>query len=211
MADKSKSSNPTLMLMLLVLALEVAALFFRSEDSIQHDLAIERDELTSTIGSHATAIVDRADSWFGEWFVDSGLTVETMRLLSPAEHVTEKFEADLNANVLAKTEDTGRAVWTGVYLAVHRLVVALVFLPLLLIFGAASTFDGWQQRKIKILGFAQSSPQTYGVARSTNAILLLLPPLYLFAPAAIPVIVIPAWMTLLGLCIQLQTAHVPRI
>lgn len=211
MAASSKSSNPLLLVVFLALSLEVGALFFRSEAEVHEVLTAEREELVLTLGDNAAGLVDRADEWFKHWFVQSGVMSETMKLMSPAEATTEEFETALNESVLVEAEDTGRSVWTSVYLAVHRIVVALVFLPLLLIFSAASLFDGWQQRKIKILGFAESSPQTYGAARFSNAVLLLTPLLYVFAPVALPIAVVPVWATLLGLGLQTQTAHVPRV
>lgn len=210
MAAQSNRSV-TLYLVLGLLVAEFAVTAWRSEADTQAILQAERREIEHTLGPKAGALLTTVDDWFVIWCRDSGAMAATAAFAAPAPAASDAFEVALNNSVLSTADSTMRSMWTSVYLAVNRLAVAVAFLPLLALFAAASTYDGWQQRKVKLMGFAQSSPQSYGVARAVNSFALAVPVLYFFAPMTIPLYVVPAWALVLGLGIQTQTAQLPRV
>jgi hypothetical protein len=154
----------------------------------------------------------RTDNFYDTAFNQTGMVKESFRLFIPTKSDQQQSRGleKMGSNVFLYIEERLIAFWTAVYLAVHRIMSLLVWIPGFIPILVAAGYDGFCKRKIRFLTFATSSASAYGTGRTTIYALLIGLIILAMFPFPVPPIIAPLWAGAMVVSVSLMIANWPR-
>ena len=137
----------------------------------------------------ATAVVQRAEDWYGALFVSTKVVETSYRITLPSEEdVTRAGALSPLATLPLWSWVAGRleVIWAALQQALQRLAMLVAWWPFLLLLLAAAWGDGWVRRRIRQSGFAYASPLAHAYALRGIVVVFVLLGLVLFLPLPLP-------------------------
>ena len=169
--------------------------------------------LVETQGAEsARAIVDQAEGWYRDLFVDTGIAPWTYHILAPGPEVTpEAGWEGLAKNPLWEwTRGRLNVIWGSFAQALQRIALIGSWLPFFFILLAAALGDGWLRRRIRQYGFAYASPLLHHCAVIGVLVLWVLAALLLLAPIPVPAVSAPVLFALTAVLVDLGVTHTQK-
>lgn len=174
----------------------------------------EETSLINTLGEDAAQKISiQARDTFNEWFIDTGIMAESFDLFVPTE-ATKRASTGLETlaeGLFSVVQKRLESAWNLVFVAIQRAYAFLAWLPLLLPFLIACSFDGGTTRRIKLLTFGISSAPIYGATIHALILLAFLPLFYGLWPFAAPPLFVPCWFIGLSLVSRSLIANLQRM
>ena len=199
----------TLLLMEFIL---LAALVPTAWSERVHDT--ERVWLYAGLGPKtATAVMQRAEDWYGMLFVSTKVVETSYRITLPsAEDVKRAGALSPLATLPLWTWVAGRleVVWAALHQALQRLAMLVAWWPFLLLLFAAAWGDGWVRRRIRQSGFAYASPLAHAYALRGIVVVFVLLGLVLFLPLPLPALGVPVVGALVAVLVGVIVANAQK-
>lgn len=213
--ERERDSGP-IYLAALLLAYYILMAILVPESHVVRVHADERAVLRTYLGREtATAIATRADLLYLRWFVASGVVNESYEIFLPSTSEQQRSrgleQLGEREGFFAVAREKIDSFWALVRFSMQRLVAILVWLPLLLVLMMAAVWDGWMRRRIKMVGFEQTSAPIFGLARKLFIFGIFAPLFYVFAPIVIHPVIAPVWGCFMALALLIKVSNLQRI
>jgi hypothetical protein len=161
----------------------------------------------------ATAVVQRAEDWYGALFVSTKVVETSYRITLPSdEDVTRAGALAPLAMLPLWSWVAGRleVVWAALHQALQRLAMLMAWWPFLLLLLAAAWGDGWVRRRIRQSGFAYASPLAHAYGLRGIFIVFVLLGLVLLLPLPLPVLGVPVVGALVAVLVGVIVANAQK-
>ena len=161
----------------------------------------------------ATAVVQRAEDWYGALFVSTKVVETSYRVTLPSdEDVTRSGALSPLATLPLWSWVAGRldVVWAALHQALQRLAMVIAWWPFLLLLLAAAWGDGWVRRRIRQSGFAYASPLAHAYALRGIVVVFVLLGLVLFLPLPLPALGVPVVSALVAVLLGVIVANAQK-
>jgi len=163
--------------------------------------------------STASAVIERAEDWYGALVVAPGLVETSYRITLPSDVDVQRAGAlSPLATLPVWSWVAGRleVIWAAFYQALQRLAMLAAWWPFLLLLIAAAWGDGWVRRRIRQSGFAYASPLAHGYALRGIVVVGMLVGLVLFLPVPLPVLGVPVVGALVAALLGVTVANAQK-
>ena len=161
----------------------------------------------------ATAVVQRAEDWYGTLFVSPGLVATSYRITLPGDEDVKRAGAlSPLATLPLWSWVAGRleVVWAALHQALQRLAMVIAWWPFFLLLLAAAWGDGWVRRRIRQSGFAYASPLAHAYALRGIVVVFVLLRLVLFLPLPLPALGVPVVGALVAALVGVIVANAQK-
>lgn len=215
MAAPEKNNGPFFYVALLLFYYVLMAILVPTDHVIQVQ-AKERIALRNYLGVEtAQSISVKADRLYVKWFIESGVAEESYQMFLPSQAAQQRSrgmeQLGEREGFFAVAREKIDAFWALVRFSIQRFLSILVWMPLLFVLMAASVWDGWMRRRIKMVGFEQTSAPIFGLARQAFILGIFAPFFYVFAPLVIPPVITPVWGVYMAFALMLKASNLQRI
>tara|TARA_R110002095_G_scaffold188154_2_gene165427 strand:- start:2120 stop:2755 length:636 start_codon:yes stop_codon:yes gene_type:complete len=131
--------------------------------------------------------------WYRDLFQRTGIerSVREIMLPAPSDRPKKGMDAIGEKVFFPYIRDRGEAVSDLLHQLLRRLAILLVWLPFILIVSIPAFWDGYMSWKIKRTNFAYTSPFIHKYGSKLSGTLILIALISLFAPIAIPPMLLP--------------------
>lgn len=208
------SKHKSIWLLFLALMLEVVAIgILVPGDWTGWVIAKEQQYIHSQLGDEtSTWVMHNSRQWYRSWIVETRMEQAVRDFLIPTEEQRQRSKGmeKMGGFWFHWVEDRIQAFFDVLYQVFTRIALLLVWLPFALILMVPALWDGLMTWKIKKTSFDYSSPiiHRYSMLGLGAGVLLLL--MGLFAPLAIPPIVLPGMIIGLALLAGLALSHLQK-
>lgn len=215
MAAPEKNNGPLFLVALLLFYYVLMAMLVPTAHIIRVQVA-ERELLRTYLGeSSMRSIVHRSDTLFLKWFIDSGVAAESYDMFLPTRQAQERSrgmeQLGEREGFFVKAREKIDAFWALVRFSIQRFIAILIWMPLLMVLMVAAIWDGWMRRRIKMIGFEQTSAPIFGLARQAFILGIFAPLFYVFAPVVIHPVITPLWGCYMAFALLLKASNLQRI
>lgn len=184
---------------ILILCVQVVAvLVLMPGRSVQNSIAKETEYLTGSFGSSARQeLVEKAASWHGVLFYDSGFYDAAMELLIPSQEQKNSSRgiSTMGGQWFSYVEGRIEAISLVLYYFLLRLSVVAMWMPYMLVLLVPALYDGLMTWKIKRANFQYASPVIHRYSLRLLGVLSVCQLITFFLPFAMPPIFIPLSLT----------------
>lgn len=161
------------------------------------------------------SITQRSKSTYRTLFVKTGIVAESYDMFLPDAQAQARSRGMEELGEREGFFDTARekidTMWLLVSFSVQRLYAMVIWMPLVGIVIAASIWDGWTRRKIKMVGFEQTSAPIFGLARQGFIYGAFAPLFYFFAPITIHPVFPVVWGCYMAACLMIKASNLQRM
>ncbi len=192
------------------------ALFFltpllRGPDALIEQVEREVNYARSHMGAaHADRFIKRANEFFDESIVRTGIAGLVKRTETPADLQRQDFAAPAkHGGELVKAYGTG--LLANLYALILRSALAFAWLPLLLPFIVAAIWDAIQMRRRKEYRLEYINPGTYGAGLHVVVFCCFVPLVYFVAPLAVSPLMVPGLFIPAALAANVVIRNMQRI
>jgi hypothetical protein len=204
-----KNESPIGALIVVALHLVLFAFFMR-ESWIQGAIDHDRATLQSAVGEEAAAVARmRADRWFRNVFVDSGVIENASYLFVPTAVERERswLFKDIGEPQFTFAESRLRALWSTFYLGMSRVSGALVWWPYLGFVIAPMFVDAWVRRRIRRSAFGFASPMRHSWLRIVGIAFIYAATIGILLPYQLSAIAVPVFFIAGGALVSAAFAN----